>query len=86
MVFLTAGLHLYFGLILLVTMLLYLTATILFTEWRTKFRREMNLADNRQRAKSVDSLLNAETVKVYTGYIFSYLKRYPCMPAYFSVL
>jgi len=35
------------------------------TEWRTKFQRRMNLADNAQRARSVDSLLNFETVKYY---------------------
>lgn len=35
------------------------------TEWRTKFQRRMNLADNATRARSVDSLLNFETVKYY---------------------
>lgn len=39
--------------------------TILVTEWRTKFQRRMNLADNAQKARSVDSLLNFETVKYY---------------------
>ena len=36
--------------------------TIAVTEWRTKFRREMNLKDNKMKQKSVDSLLNFETV------------------------
>jgi ABC-type transport system involved in Fe-S cluster assembly fused permease/ATPase subunit len=35
------------------------------TEWRTKFQRKMNLADNATKARSVDSLLNFETVKYY---------------------
>lgn len=35
------------------------------TEWRTEFQRRMNLADNAQKARSVDSLLNFETVKYY---------------------
>ena len=35
------------------------------TEWRTKYRRSMNLADNDQRTKSVDSMLNFETVKYF---------------------
>jgi ATP-binding cassette subfamily B (MDR/TAP) protein 6 len=35
------------------------------TEWRTKFRRRMNEADNKQRSTAVDSLLNFETVKYY---------------------
>ena len=30
------------------------------------FRRDMNLMDNKQRARGVDSLLNAETVKYYS--------------------
>lgn len=37
------------------------------TEWRTKYRREMNEKDNRAKAKAVDSLLNFETVKYYSG-------------------
>lgn len=37
------------------------------TEWRTKFQRRMNLADNAQKARSVDSLLNFETVKYYNA-------------------
>lgn len=32
---------------------------------RTKYQRQMNLADNKAKAKSVDSLLNFETVKYY---------------------
>lgn len=42
-----------------------LVTTIMVTEWRTKFQRRMNLADNAQKAKNVDSLLNFETVKYY---------------------
>lgn len=43
----------------------FTVATIMITEWRTKFQRQMNLADNAQKARSVDSLLNFETVKYY---------------------
>ena len=39
--------------------------TILVTEWRTKFRRDMNKLDNERNTKGVDSLLNFETVKYY---------------------
>ena len=39
--------------------------TIALTEWRTKFRREMNLLDNSRNQKGVDSLLNFETVTVF---------------------
>lgn len=55
----------WFGLIVFLTMSLYIAATILVTEWRTKFQRRMNLADNATKARSVDSLLNFETVKYY---------------------
>ncbi|KAL0883110.1 hypothetical protein ABMA27_016570 [Loxostege sticticalis] len=55
----------WFGLIVFSTMVLYIIATIVVTEWRTKFQRRMNTADNEQKAKSVDSLLNFETVKYY---------------------
>ncbi|XP_046387791.1 ATP-binding cassette sub-family B member 6 [Ischnura elegans] len=56
-----------FGLIVLVTMTLYIVVTIWVTEWRTKFIRSMNLADNAKEARSVDSLLNFETVKYYNA-------------------
>ena len=39
--------------------------TVLITEWRTKYRRDMNRLDNEANAKAVDSLLNFETVKYY---------------------
>lgn len=55
----------WFGLIVFVSMVLYMGATIAVTEWRTKFQRRMNLANNAQNARSVDSLLNFETVKYY---------------------
>uniref|UniRef100_A0A0B7ARX3 ATP-binding cassette sub-family B member 6 n=1 Tax=Arion vulgaris TaxID=1028688 RepID=A0A0B7ARX3_9EUPU len=54
-----------FGLIVFVSMALYLIVTVLVTEWRTKFRRQMNLKDNEANTKAVDSLLNFETVKYY---------------------
>jgi len=56
----------WFGLIIFLAMVLYLTGTIMITEWRTKFRREMNLKENDQRTKGLDSLLNAETVKYFS--------------------
>lgn len=64
-IYFTTIFNFWFGVIVFVTMVLYLSATILVTEWRTKYRRLMNLADNEQRTKSVDSLLNFETVKYY---------------------
>ena len=55
----------WFGLIVFTTMLFYLLATIGITEWRTKYRRDMNELQNETKAKAVDSLLNFETVKYY---------------------
>ncbi|XP_063703169.1 ATP-binding cassette sub-family B member 6 [Culicoides brevitarsis] len=64
-VFFITAFNIWFGIIVFVTMTLYIVATISVTEWRTKFQRRMNLADNAQKARSVDSLLNFETVKYY---------------------
>ncbi|KAM9328323.1 ATP-binding cassette sub-family B member 6-like isoform 2-T2 [Pholidichthys leucotaenia] len=57
----------WFGLIVFVCMTLYLTLTIIITEWRTKYRRDMNQQDNLAKSKAVDSLLNFETVKYYNA-------------------
>uniref|UniRef100_A0A4W4E684 ATP-binding cassette sub-family B member 6 n=1 Tax=Electrophorus electricus TaxID=8005 RepID=A0A4W4E684_ELEEL len=54
----------WFGLIVFICMALYL---IIITEWRTKYRRDMNTHDNNAKAKAVDSLLNFETVKYYNA-------------------
>ncbi|XP_076242345.1 ABC transporter ATP-binding protein/permease Hmt-1 [Calliopsis andreniformis] len=64
-VFFISAFNKWFGLIVFITMSLYIASTIMVTEWRTKFQRRMNLADNAQKAQSVDSLLNFETVKYY---------------------
>ncbi|KAM0730260.1 ATP-binding cassette sub-family B member 6 [Formica fusca] len=66
-IFFITAFNKWFGLIVFLTMILYIAATILITEWRTKFQRRMNLADNAQKARSVDSLLNFETVKYYSA-------------------
>lgn len=45
------------------------------TEWRTKFKREMNKLDNEVEARCVDSLLNFETVrknKIFHLYVYAY--------------
>ncbi len=44
---------------------LYITFTLLFTNWRVKFRRRMNESDSDAQSKAVDSLLNYETVKYF---------------------
>ena len=44
---------------------LYIAYTMTVTEWRLKFRREMNRQDGRASTKAIDSLLNFETVKYF---------------------
>ncbi len=43
----------------------YIAFTLLFTEWRTRFRREMVTQESRATSIGVDSLLNFETVKYF---------------------
>lgn len=44
--------------------MVYGTVSLSITQWRTKFRVQMNKADNAAGTKAVDSLINFETVKV----------------------
>jgi len=44
---------------------LYLAYTLIVTEWRTQFRRQMNETDSEANTKAVESLLNYETVKYF---------------------
>jgi ATP-binding cassette subfamily B protein len=55
----------WFALVTLVTILAYIAFTLGITEWRTKYRREMNQTDNEANTKAIDSLLNYETVKYF---------------------
>lgn len=43
----------------------YILFTVLVTEWRLKFRRQMNDKDTEANTKAIDSLLNYETVKYF---------------------
>ncbi|KAI8051073.1 uncharacterized protein B0P05DRAFT_562857 [Gilbertella persicaria] len=64
-----------FGLIVFLTMAMYMYVTVAVTEWRTKYRRRMIELDNYARTKAVDSLLNFETVKYYNAENFE-INRY----------
>ncbi len=44
---------------------LYILVTVLITEWRTSFRRQMNELDSKANTRAIDSLLNYETVKYF---------------------
>ncbi len=56
-----------FALIAVVTVLLYIWFTVVTTEWRLKFRRDMNKQDTDANARAIDSLLNYETVKYFSA-------------------
>ncbi len=43
----------------------YITFTLMITEWRIKYRREMNRTDTIANTRAIDSLLNFETVKYF---------------------
>ncbi len=61
--------------ITLVALVLYVTFTVTVTEWRTKFRREMNELESSSQTKAIDSLLNYETVKYFNNEAFE-ARRY----------
>jgi len=46
---------------------IYIFFTVLITEWRNKFTREANQADNTTNSRAIDSLLNYETVKYFNN-------------------
>ncbi len=56
-----------FMLITLVTLVLYVTFTIIVTNWRTVLRREVNELDSAANVRAVDSLINFETVKYFNN-------------------
>ena len=54
-----------FAAITIVIVLSYISFTVMTTEWRLKFRREMNKQDTIASSRAIDSLLNYETVKYF---------------------
>ena len=54
-----------FALVTFGAVALFIGFTVLFTDWRVKFRRLMNDMDSDAQTKAVDSLLNFETVKYF---------------------
>ena len=55
----------WYALVTFVTVGGYIVFTIMVTEWRIKFRRQMNESDNTANTRAIDSLLNYETVKYF---------------------
>ncbi|OUX44299.1 MAG: hypothetical protein CBE31_02545 [Rhodobacterales bacterium TMED271] len=56
-----------FLLIILATIFVYVLFTIVVTNWRVKIRRRMNMWDADLSQKTIDSLLNYETVKYFSA-------------------
>ncbi|NDY93728.1 ABCB family ABC transporter ATP-binding protein/permease [Ideonella livida] len=75
MVLLARMLDLGFVWITLAALGVYAVFTISITEWRTHYRREMNLLDSQAHSKAVDALLNYETVKYFNNEDFE-ARRY----------
>lgn len=59
-----------FAIVTLVTLFLYIAFTLLMTEWRIKLVKAVTEADNEASAKTIDSLLNYETVKYFGTELF----------------
>ncbi|XP_024393647.1 ABC transporter B family member 25, mitochondrial isoform X2 [Physcomitrium patens] len=49
------------------TVAAYTLFTLSVTQWRTKFRQDMNKADNAASSRATDSLINYETVKYFNN-------------------
>ncbi|WP_408906302.1 ABCB family ABC transporter ATP-binding protein/permease [Muricoccus nepalensis] len=54
-----------FAAVTLGTIALYVAFTLVFTNWRLRFRRQMNETDQEANTRAIDSLLNYETVKYF---------------------
>ena len=71
-----------FAAVAVVIVVTYSVFTVVTTEWRLKFRREMNRQDNEAAAKAVDSLLNYETVKYFSSETFETARYDGAMAGY----
>ncbi len=66
-IYLASAYHPKYVLVILFAVGAYILFTLVFTEWRTRFRREMVLQETRANTIGVDSLLNFETVKYFNN-------------------
>ncbi|MCU0765493.1 MAG: ABC transporter ATP-binding protein/permease [Burkholderiaceae bacterium] len=57
--------EIWFAVILLASLSVYIAFTFVVTNWRTRFRRQVNELDAKAASRAVDSLLNFETVKYF---------------------
>jgi ABC-type transport system involved in Fe-S cluster assembly fused permease/ATPase subunit len=64
-----------FAWITIAGLVVYIAFTVTVTEWRTRYRRQMNELDSTAHSKAIDSLLNYETVKYFNNEDFE-ARRY----------
>ena len=64
-----------FALVTATAVAVYIAFTVGVTEWRTKFRIEMNESDSAAHGRAIDALLNYETVKYFGNEAFE-ARRY----------
>ena len=64
-----------FAIVTFLTVTGYIFFTLFVTEWRIKFRQKMNEMDTEANTKSIDSLINYETVKYFCNETHEY-KRF----------
>jgi len=57
----------WFAWITIIALVVYISFTIIITEWRTQFRKQMNELDSTAHSRAIDSLLNFETVKYFNN-------------------
>lgn len=56
-----------FSAVVVLSIAVYIVFSVLVTEWRSQYIREVNELDNRSNTRAVDSLLNYETVKYFNN-------------------
>lgn len=61
--------------IIFTTIILYIVVTLAVTNWRTKYRKQMNAQESQANTRAIDSLLNFETVKYFGNEDYEY-KRF----------
>ena len=57
--------NVWFAVITFGSVIVYIYITFKITEWRMKYRIQMNITDSRANTQAIDSLLNYETVKYF---------------------
>ena len=62
--FLAIRMQLWIAFIVFLSLGIYMPMTIYVTEYRGKYRRELNKLDNARSSRATDALLNYETIKI----------------------